>query len=182
MKNITIKYTEKYYCMVLNIFYLLFFLMILFITIEKEIYVLIPILLIFILCFIVLFIIFANYNIVFNYNDKIIKVLEPGHFSSIKIKMSDIKMIKFYEAKSERKRNKMFYKVRLLYNFEPTYVYNKGKKYFIEIMKENGQNIKISYNSLYKCKKENTIILFENKINEIIKEFNEFKHKNYFKK
>ena len=59
MKNITIKYTEKYYCMVLNIFYLLFFLMILFITIEKEIYVLIPILLIFILCFIVLFIIIA---------------------------------------------------------------------------------------------------------------------------
>lgn len=182
MKNRIIKYTEKYYCIVLNVFYILFFMAILFVTIKKELYALIPILLIFILCFIVLSIIFYNYNIVFNFNDEIIKVLEPGHFRSIKIKMNDIKIIKFYDVNAEQKRNIIFHEVRLLYNFEPSYVYNNGKKYFIEIIKKNGQNIKIPYNSLYKCRNKNTIISFENKTNEIIKEFNDFKYKNYFRK
>ena len=115
MKNRIIKYIEKYYCIVLNVFYILFFMAILFVTIKKEIYALIPILLIFILCFIVLSIIFYNYNIVFNYNDEIIKVLEPGHFCSIRIKMNDIKIIKFYDVNAEQKRNIIFHEVRLLY-------------------------------------------------------------------
>ena len=66
------------------------------------------------------------------FNDEIIKVLEPGHFRSIKIRMNDIKIIKFYDVKAERKRVRLFHDVGLLYNFEPSYVYNNGKKYYIE--------------------------------------------------
>lgn len=171
---------EKYYCIILNIYAILFLGLILYFSVKSEVYVVIPILTIFILCFVVLSIVIYNYNIVFNYTDEIIKVLEPGHFRALTIKMSEIKTIKFYEVKTERKKNRLLHENRLLYNFDHIYVYNNGKKFCIEVIKKNGANIKISYDSLYRCRNKQTIILFENKMNEIIKEFNDFKYKNYF--
>ena len=69
------------------------------------------------------------------------------------------------------------HETRRLYNFNPSYVYNNGKQYLIEIIVNNGNVEKISYNSLYKCKNINTIKSFEEKMNLLIKEFNAFKHK-----
>lgn len=182
MKTRIIKYLEKYYCITLNIIYILLSGLFLLFSIKNEVYVAIFIFTIIIVCFVALSIVFYNYNIVFNYTDEIIKVLEPGHFRASTIKMSEIKIIKFYEVKTERKKNRLLHEMRLLYNFDHIYVYNHGKKYSIEIIKKNETKIKISYDSLYRCKNENTIILFENKMNDIIKEFNDFKYKNYFRK
>lgn len=182
MENRIIKYLEKYNGIALNIICILLSGFFLIFAIKDEVYAAIFILTILIVCFVSLSIVFYNYNIVFNYTDEIIKVLEPGHFRASTIKMSEIKIIKFYEVKTERKKNRLLHEIRLLYNFDHIYVYNNGKKYFIEIIKKNGTNIKISYDSLYRCKNENTIISFENKMNEIIKEFNDFKYNNYFRK
>lgn len=182
MKNRTIKYLEKYEAIVLNIINILLTGFFLIFAIKDGIFAGILILTILIVCFVALSIVSYNYNIVFNYTDEIIKVLEPGHFQALTIKMSEIKTIKFYEVKTERKKSRLLHETRLLYSFDHIYVYNHGKKYAIEIIKKDGTNIIISYDSLYKCENENTIISFENKMNEIIKEFNDFKYNNYFKK
>lgn len=182
MNNRIIKYLEKYYCIALNIGNILLLGVFLMVTIKNEIYAAIPILTMFILFFVALSIVFYNYNIVFDYKHQIIKVLEPGHFHSVTIKMNEVKVINFYEVKSERRKIIIFNEPRILYSFNHIYVYNSGKKYFIDIIKKDGKKIKISYDSLYRCRDENTIISFENKINEILKEFNDYKYKNYFKK
>ena len=136
MKTRIIKYLEKYYCITLNIIYILLSGLFLLFSIKNEVYVAIFIF--------TIIIVFYNYNIVFNYTDEIIKVLEPGHFRASTIKMSEIKIIKFYEVKTERKKNRLFHEIRLLYNFDHIYVYNYGKKYSIEIIKKNETKIKIS--------------------------------------
>ena len=176
MKNRVIKYLEKYYCIIINTICLLFLEFALFACIEKRLYIGIVTLPILISFFIIILITTFKYSIVFNYNDKIIKVLEPGNFRIIQIKMNEIKMIKFYDVKSEIKNNVILNEGRFLYNFSPLYVYNEGKKYIFEIIKKNGQKIKISYNSLYNCKSEKTVNAFEIKANEIVKEFNNFMH------
>ena len=127
----------------------------------------------------------SKYNITFDYNKQIIKVLEPGLWRATEINMQEIITIKLCEVETERKNifPTLLLNTRLLYNdIEPTYVYNLGKKYYIKIFKKHNVVIKIPYNSLYKCKSIKTIEKFEEQTNAIIKEFNDLYYIIYVKK
>lgn len=181
MKNRKIQYLEKYYCLAFVIFFIIFFCILLFISIKNEIYAATIVLPIFIVYFTFICVIIYNYNIVFDYKNQNIKVLEPGTFKSTVIKMSEIKNVNFYETKTKRKSCILF-RERLMFNFTPSYVYNYGKKYIIEFFIKNGQSIKIFYNSLYRTNDLKNTRKFELKVKEILKEFNDFKYETYFKK
>jgi predicted methyltransferase len=91
--------------------------------------------------------------------------------------MSEIKLIRIYELMSERKSAGILFSQEKLFHYPPRYTYYNGKMYVIEFKKNNGEVCKISYNSLFKCRRIKKIEKFEFMISNIIDEFNDFKCK-----
>ena len=175
MKKRKIKFSEKYECIFANMILIIFLVILNIFTIKIEEYFCVFLVSLVILIFILLIVLFYKYNIVFDYEKKVIIILEPGHWKKSKINMLDIKVLQYYENPSIKKSAGILFSQEKLYNFHPQYIYNNGKKYIIEIIKKDGSINIINYNSLFKCRSKKRIKKFEAMMVSIIEEFNKYK-------
>lgn len=119
-------------------------------------------------------IVICKCSIVFDYEKNEIRYLYPTIYKVRKIKMIDIVDIKLVERFSIKEKDFLFRSWR---EYNSTSVYNNGKRYTLVIKLKNKNQINIPYYSLYKTHSVDETNRFENEVNEIIREFHEYKRK-----
>ena len=174
MKNKRIRFDDRFYWTTLNIalLVLLFFLLLLMIIKNAPLGICVFLSVVFSLFLCGLYV-FPKMGLYFNYRLGIIKYLGPHKIKKRLIKMCEIKKIEFIEIYVP-KGNGVTPKYYMTLGDKVAKIYRNGKIFKFVIYLKNDDIIEIPYNNLFKARSKKRVLQQEEKISNIIKEFNLF--------
>lgn len=172
MKNKRIRYDDKFYWTTLNIalVVLLLFFLLLMINNNAPVGMCAFMCIVFSLFLCVLYA-FPRIGLHFNYRLGLIKYLGPHKIKKRLIKMQEIKKIDFVEI-FVPKGSGMTPKYYIALGDKMDKIYRNGKIFKFIIYLKNNDIIEIPYYNLFKARSKKRVLKQEEKINNIIKEFN----------
>ena len=174
MKNKRIRFDDRFYWTTLNIALLVLVLFFLLLMIKNNaplgICVFLSIVFSLFLCGLY---VFPKMGLYFNYRLGIIKYLGPHKIKKRLIKMCEIEKIEFIEIYVP-KGSGVTSKYYMALGDKVATVYKNGKIFKFVIYLKNDDIIEIPYNNLFKARSKKRVLRQEEKISNIIKEFNLF--------
>ena len=174
MKNKRIRFDDRFYWTTLNIALLVLVLFFLLLMIKNNaplgICVFLSIVFSLFLCGLYAF---PKMGLYFNYRLGIIKYLGPHKIKKRMIKMCEIEKIEFIEIYVP-KGSGVTSKYYMALGDKVATVYKNGKIFKFVIYLKNDDIIEIPYNNLFKARSKKRVLRQEEKISNIIKEFNLF--------
>lgn len=174
MKNKRIRFDDRFYTTTLDIVLLVFFSIFLFLMIKNNaplgVNIFLSVLLSLLLCGIF---VFPKMGLYFNYTLGIIKYLGPHRIKKRVIKMCEIEKIKFFEIYVPEGTG-MTPKYYMAFYDQVSKTYRNGKIFKFIIYLKNNDIIEIPYFNLFKARSKKRVLKQEEKIRNIIKEFNLF--------
>ena len=172
MKNIRIRFDDRFYLTSLNIVLLVLLLFFFLLMINNNaplgMYVFLSIVFSLFLCGLY---VFLKMGLYFNYRLGIIKYFGPHKIKKRFIKMSEIEKIDFVEIYVP-KGSGMTPKCYIAFGDKVDKIYRNGKIFKFIIYLKNNDIIEIPYYNLFKAKSKKRVLRQEDKISNIIKEFN----------
>lgn len=174
MKNKRIRFDDRFYWTTLNIALLVLVLFFLLLMINNNaplgICVFLSIVFSLFLCGLY---VFPKLGLYFNYRLGIIKYLGPHKIKKRLIKMCEIEKIEFIEIYVP-KGSGVTPKYYMTLGDKVATIYKNGKIFKFVIYLKNDDIIEIPYNNLFKARSKKRVLRQEEKISNIIKEFNSF--------
>lgn len=174
MKNKRIRFDDRFYWTTLNIALLVLVLFFLLLMINNNaplgICVFLSIVFSLFLCGLY---VFPKMGLYFNYRLGIIKYLGPHKIKKRLIKMYEIEKIEFIEIYVP-KGSGVTPKYYMTLGDKVATIYKNGKIFKFVIYLKNDDIIEIPYNNLFKARSKKRVLRQEEKISNIIKEFNLF--------
>ena len=174
MKNKRIRFDDRFYWTTLNIVLLVLVLFFLLLMINNNaplgICVFFSIVFSLFLCGLY---VFPKMGLYFNYRLGIIKYFGPHKIKKRLIKMCEIEKIEFIEIYVP-KGSGMTPKYYMAFEDKVDTIYKNGKIFKFVIYLKNNDIIEIPYNNLFKARSKKRVLRQEEKISNIIKEFNLF--------
>ena len=174
MKNKRIRFDDRFYWTTLNIALLVLILFFLLLMINNNaplgICVFLSIVFSLFLCGLY---VFPKMGLYFNYRLGIIKYLGPHKIKKRLIKMYEIEKIEFIEIYVP-KGSGVTPKYYMTLGDKVATIYKNGKIFKFVIYLKNDDIIEIPYNNLFKARSKKRVLRQEEKISNIIKEFNLF--------
>ena len=174
MKNKRIRYDDKMYLTLLDVVLLLVLLFILLLMINNNaplgFYIFLSIVFSLFLCGLY---VFPKMGLYFNYRLGIIKYLGPHKIKKRLIKMYEIEKIEFIEIYVP-KGSGVTPKHYIALSDKMDKIYRNGKIFKFIIYLKNNDFIEIPYYNLFKARSKKRVLRQEEKISNIIKEFNLF--------
>lgn len=174
MKNKRIRFDDRFYCTALNItlLVLILFFLLLMINIKAPLGICIFLSILFSLFLCGLYV-FPKMGVYFNYRLGIIKYLGPHRIKKRLIKMCEIEKIEFIEI-CVPKGSGITPKNYIAFDYKVATIYKNGKIFKFVIYLKNDDIIEIPYNNLFKARSKKRVLRQEEKISNIIEEFNLF--------
>lgn len=174
MKNKRIRFDDRFYLTTLNIAVLVILLFILVLMIKDNTplgaIIFLSIVIFLLLCALSLF---PRMGLYFNYKLGIIKYLGTHKIIKRSIKMYEIEKIEFFEI-DVHKGSGFIPSDYYAFSGEIDTIYRNGKIYKFFIYLKNNYIIEIPYNNLFKARSKRRVLKQEEKICNIIEEFNLF--------
>ena len=174
MKNKRIRFDDRFYWTTLNIalLVLVLFFLLLMINNNAPLGICIFLSIVFSLFLCGLYV-FPKMGLYFNYRLGIIKYLGPHKIKKRLIKMYEIEKIEFMEIYVP-KGSGVTLKYYMTLGDKVATIYKNGKIFKFVIYLKNDDIIEIPYNNLFKARSKKRVLRQEEKISNIIKEFNLF--------
>ena len=174
MKNKRIRFDDRFYWTTLNIalLVLLLFFLLLMINNNAPLGFCVFLSIVFSLFLGGLYV-FPKMGLYFNYRLGIIKYLGPHKIKKRLIKMCEIEKIEFIEIYVP-KGSGMTPKYYMTFGDKVVTIYKNGKIFKFVVYLKNDDIIEIPYNNLFKARSKKRVLRQEEKISNIIKEFNLF--------